>query len=109
MKVIKRIVNYGFTPEVDIYLLADHEFLVHAKKHANYRNTFEKKEHEHPMEIIKVPWSLFDISTQDLENTFWIFKRENDNVEEILVLKEAHRMKLSELQSSAPTAKKEME
>ena len=106
MKIIKRIINYGVTPSIDIYLVADKEFLIHAVKNAQYRNTFEEKEHEHPMKITKVPWMLFDTQIEDLDNRYWVFKRSNDNVEEILVLKEVHRMKLSEFQSSAPKVRK---
>ena len=92
MKVIKNIVSYEVEPNVNIYVLSDGEFIFHAVKKANYRNTFDKKEREHPMEITKVPWKLYDLSNSD-----WIFKRTNGNVEEMLVLTEIHRMKISEL------------
>ncbi len=93
MKMIKRIISYEVEPNIDIYMLSDGEFLLHAVKKANYRNTFDDKEHEHPMKITETPWKLYDLS----DTTDWVFKRTNDNVEEILVLTEIHRMRISEL------------
>ena len=92
MKVVKRITSYDVDPQVDFYVLADRDFIFHAVQKNRYRNTFAKKEHEHPMEITKEPWVLYDISNPD-----WIFKRSNGNVEEMLILTEIQRMKISEL------------
>jgi len=92
MRVVKHIVSYEVEPNVNIYVLSDGEFIFHAVDKANYRNTFEEKDREHPMNIVKEPWVLYDISNPD-----WIFKRTNGNVEQIMVLTEINRMKISEL------------
>lgn len=87
MNIIKRIVNYE--EDVDIYLLSDGEFLIHAIKEYLFEN--RTGEHEHPMLIIREPWNLFNVSLRR-----WVFKRVNINKEQILVLKEVARMKLED-------------
>jgi len=90
MRIAKQIHNYDVDPEVNLYLLTDGTFLIHAVKQQQFENRTGK--HEHPALIIKESWELFDVTI----NT-WVFKRANKNKEQVLVLREVARMKLSEL------------
>lgn len=89
MKIIKRITVYDTDPEMDFYLVSDGTFLIHAVKQQQFENRTGK--HEHPVLIAKEAWELYDVTI----NT-WVFKRANENKEQILVLKEVARMRLSE-------------
>lgn len=97
MRVIKQIVDHDTDLEINFYVLADGEFIIHAVQRSRYRNTFAEKEHEHPMKITEVPWNLYDVGLGDNDKSEWVFKRTNGNVEEMLVLTEVHRMKIAEL------------
>lgn len=88
MKVVKRIINYD--EKIDVFLLSDGEFLIHAVKEHLFES--RSKEHEHPMVINREPWVFFDTLFG-----YWVFKRQNNNKEQILVLREVSRMKLEVL------------
>ena len=96
MRILKHIVSYN--PDADFYVFTDGEFLFHGLKFHNFENTFEQTAHEHPMEITKTPWHLFAITRDTNDNpNIWIFKRENEITEEIIMLREINRMKIKEL------------
>ena len=89
MKIVKRITVYDTDPEMDFYLVSDGAFLIHAVKQQQFENRTGK--HEHPVLIAKEPWELYDVTLGT-----WVFKRANKNKEQILVLKEVARMRLSD-------------
>lgn len=99
MKIVKHIVSYE-PKTLDFHLFTDGEFLFHGVELYNFRNTFERVTHEHPMEITKSPWVLFDTILEyryEDPAPLWIFKRENKITQEFIIIKEISRLKIKEL------------